>query len=85
MKVLYFSGTGNSLNVAKTLTENIYSISEMIRENRYEFSDDEVGIVFPVYCWNIPKIVKKFLEKMKIDRSMFLSSQQWPVMIMQQH
>jgi ferredoxin len=35
----------------------------MIRENRYHFEDDAIGLIFPIYGFGIPKIVRRFLEK----------------------
>lgn len=50
MKVLYFTATGNSLRVAKEIGGEPLSIPQMIKEGRYEFSDDKIGMVFP-YLW----------------------------------
>lgn len=66
MKILYFSGTGNSLFLAKQFNCELLSIPQMIKENRYEFEDDKIGIVVPVYYLKPPKIVKEFLENVTI-------------------
>ncbi|HEY8889711.1 MAG TPA: EFR1 family ferrodoxin [Clostridium sp.] len=63
MKVLYFTGTGNSLYVAKKLGGEYYSIPKLIKEGRYEFEDEKIGIVFPCYYGGVPKIVEEFLNK----------------------
>jgi ferredoxin len=63
MTILYFTATGNSLQVAKQIGGTLLSIPQMIKENRYDFSDDEVGLVFPIYGFGLPKIVRAFLEK----------------------
>ncbi|SPW41113.1 Uncharacterised protein [Enterococcus faecium] len=49
MTILYFTATGNSLYVAKRLGGKLISIPQMIKENKYEFSDERIGIVFPVF------------------------------------
>lgn len=66
MLVLYFSATGNSLYVAKKLSANVYSIPKAIKENNFTFSDDKIGIVFPVYENEAPKYVEEFLNKVKL-------------------
>ena len=66
MKILYFTGTGNSLYVAKSFKGELLSIPQMMKEKRYEFSDDVVGLVFPCYMFDVPPIVKRFLRDAKI-------------------
>ena len=66
MKVLYFTGTGNCLSVAKRFDAELLSIPQMIKNNIYEIEDDVVGIVYPVYAISIPDIVRKYLSKCKI-------------------
>lgn len=63
MKTLYFSATGNSLSVAKKIGGELLSIPQMVKEDRYEFTDDAIGIVFPVYSSRPPKMVENFLKK----------------------
>ncbi|WP_026884711.1 EFR1 family ferrodoxin [Clostridium akagii] len=67
--IYYFSGTGNSLKVAKNLAEKlghteVIPITSAIKENSgILFSSERVGIVYPVYIWGIPQIVSKFIKK----------------------
>ncbi len=63
MTILYFTATGNSLYVAKSLGGQLLSIPQMIKENRYEFTDSKIGIVFPLYEWSVPSLVADFLKK----------------------
>ena len=44
MTILYFTATGNSLYVAKRLGGKLISIPQMIKENKYEFSDERIGL-----------------------------------------
>ncbi len=67
MKVLYFTATGNSLHVAKTIGGDLLSIPQMIKDDNYEFSDDKIGIVCPLYSWSIPTYVAEFLKKCKFN------------------
>lgn len=68
--IFYFSGTGNSLYVAKKLSEKLnqplVSIADaMKRENFvYELKTAEPIIwVFPIYSWALPKMVTEFIKK----------------------
>ena len=63
MKVLYFTSTGNSLYVAKTIGAEYYSIPKLLNESQFDFEDEKIGIVFPVYFSGVPKIVEEFLNK----------------------
>ena len=50
MKILYFTSTGNSLYVAKSLGGEVYSIAKMLKRGKLEFKDEKIGFVFPVYA-----------------------------------
>ena len=67
MKLLYFTATGNSLYIAKRLGGEMYSIPQLMKENHYEFSDEKIGIIFPIYNWMVPDHVEKFLSKVKLN------------------
>lgn len=66
MKILYFTASGNSLYVAKRIGSECYSIPKLIKEGKYDFQDEKVGIVFPVYNGGVPKIVEEFLNSATI-------------------
>ncbi|WP_434084577.1 EFR1 family ferrodoxin [Lacrimispora xylanisolvens] len=63
MKILYFTATGNSLYVAKSLGGECYSIPKLLKEGQFEFEDEKIGIIFPTYNLGVPKIVEEFLNK----------------------
>ena len=63
MTILYFTSTGNSLQIAKRTGGALLSIPQMIKENKYHFEDDSIGLITPVYGFGLPKIVKRFLKK----------------------
>jgi flavodoxin len=50
MTILYFTSTGNSLYVAKQLGGKLISIPHCVKTNQYEFKDDVIGIVVPIYA-----------------------------------
>lgn len=64
--VFYFTATGNSLYVAKCIEEYPVSIPQAIK-NSSIYSDNQIGIVCPVYCGEIPNTVKEFLKKSKFE------------------
>ena len=65
MTVFYFTATGNCLYVAKQIGGTLYSIPQLMKEKKYKFKDDVIGIVYPCYAFGIPDIVKKFLKRVK--------------------
>ena len=62
MTTFYFTATGNSLYVAKTIGGKLYSIPQLIKNKQFSFEDEIIGFVFPIYNFGLPKIVKEFLE-----------------------
>jgi len=73
--IYYFTGTGNSLKVAKDLAIQLKD-TELIQisKNNLEAKTkaDKIGIVFPVYFSGLPLMVKDFLEKLKIDKKTYV-------------
>ncbi len=65
--ILYFSATGNckyvATRIAQSAGQDIVSIVDCVRECKYSFEGDSIGIVSPTYDWGLPSIVKEFLEK----------------------
>lgn len=63
MKILYFTASGNSLYIAKSIGGELYSIPQMVKEGTFEFTDEKIGIVFPLHAWSVPPYVSDFLRK----------------------
>jgi ferredoxin len=63
MLIFYFTATGNSLSVAKRIGGELLSIPQIIDRPELDFKDDAIGLVFPIYGYGPPKMVKRFLEK----------------------
>lgn len=61
--IFYFTGTGNSLYIAKQLEASPISIPQVIHQKSQEFSADSIGIVAPVYGHELPQMVKDFMKK----------------------
>lgn len=66
MKILYFTSTGNNLYISKQLGGELISIPQLMKERKYDIEDDVVGIVFPVFYANSPKMLREFIEKVNI-------------------
>lgn len=71
--IFYFTGTGNSLYVAKKTSEYNYdrmiSIAEEMKKEKLEYNlekDEAIGFVYPVYGWAPPKIVLDFIKRLNI-------------------
>jgi len=67
MTVFYFTSTGNCLAVAKRIGGTLISIPQVVDSNAIHYKDDVIGIVFPIYGFKTPKMVAKFLDKVKIE------------------
>lgn len=69
-KIYYFSGTGNSLSIAKELQNDltdkvtVMPISIFRDEETVQIDTDVLGFVFPVYFMDTPYIVKSFIKKL---------------------
>lgn len=64
--ILYFTGTGNSLYIARQLAGDnaeLLSIPQLVKEGRYELDADEIGIVYPVYGHMPPYMVREYIGK----------------------
>ena len=65
--IYWFSGTGNSLRVAKALQDGLddatlVPIARAVHEEAP--STDHLALVFPVYAWGPPKLVERFIGKL---------------------
>lgn len=74
--MLYFSGTGNCLRIARQLAEElqdtqIIPIAKAIKED-YRTSAQCVGLVFPVYAFCLPLIVSDFINKLSLPKNTYI-------------
>lgn len=67
MKILYFTATGNSLYIAKSLGGELLSIPQMEKTKTYEFTDDKIGLVFPIHAWGVPSYIVDYLKKVTFN------------------
>lgn len=67
--VYYFTGTGNSLQIANDIGKAL-SNSDVRKISEYKgdyINSGTLGIVFPVYCWGLPLIVVDFLKELNVS------------------
>lgn len=67
--VLYFTGTGNCLYVARQLAGKegeILSIPQLMRKKQFEIEADEIGLVYPIYGHMPPYLVREFIKKAQL-------------------
>lgn len=73
MKIFYFTGTGNSLYVAKRIGGELYSIPQMLKEGKREFAAEAIGFVFPCYAFGLPRLVSDFIRKSQFKADYFFA------------
>ena len=69
--VFYFTGTGNSLYIAKQIEKDPVSIPQVMRKDPLEFSAESIGVVAPVYGHEVPPMVKEFLRRGRFHTDYF--------------
>ena len=76
-EIYYFSGTGNSLHVAKELQKRINKtelipIVSLLDKNIIKTSAGTVGFVFPIHLAMVPAPVIEFLEKLDLKSAEYI-------------
>jgi len=77
--IYYFTGTGNSLVVARMLKNNIPD-SELVpiaglmlkEEKAVAPVNSNIGVVFPMYCGGFPNIVRRFLANSDFTKAKYV-------------
>jgi len=80
MKIYYFTGSGNSLDAAKRLSQSLdaslISVASMVDEDIINIDDNCIGIVFPVYFslnyTGIPLIIQRFIQRISSLRGKYI-------------
>jgi len=73
MTIFYFTATGNSLAVAKHIGGTLISIPQVVDSDNVHYNDDAIGIVFPIYWWSAPIMVRRFLDKVTLEADYFFA------------
>jgi len=79
VEIYYFSGTGNSLHIAKELQRlipeiKLISIVSLLGETTIETNTEKVGFVFPTYLTTVPAPVREFIGKLDLKSSKYIFS-----------
>ncbi len=81
--ILYFSGTGNSLQVAKDISDklagfDLIKLTSLRDEGKITVTANAIGIVFPVYYARLPLVVEEIVKKLECNKNIcFCSSNIW--------
>ncbi len=64
----YFSGTGNSLSVARSIKKHIkeselFPIIRCLKQKPIKVTAQRIGIIFPIHFMTVPRIVSEFLKE----------------------
>ena len=65
--IFYYTGTGNSLWIAKKTAEKLencelYSMTKTTQNELEKIEFDSVGFIFPVYIWGVPAPILNFIK-----------------------
>nr|WP_314466198.1 EFR1 family ferrodoxin [uncultured Clostridium sp.] len=66
MTILYFTATGNSLSVAKSIGGTLKSIPQLIQNGEYTIEDDVIGIICPCFGFSLPRLVSQYFSKAQL-------------------
>ncbi|MFX0077443.1 MAG: EFR1 family ferrodoxin, partial [Candidatus Hermodarchaeota archaeon] len=75
--IFYFTGTGNSLKIAKDLSERLEGstlipIASVWDIENFQTKSEKVGFVFPLYWSGLPKIVHDFIMNLNLNKSNYI-------------
>ena len=77
--IYYFSGTGNSLELARGIKKlcpeyMLVPIINMINTNNYRCSAENIGFVFPCHGFTAPSPVKRFIDNFIPEKAQYIFS-----------
>lgn len=75
--IFFFSGTGNSLSIAKRLADQfgeteLVPIAKASQQPDIIARTETIGFVFPVYFWGLPEIVENFVKKINLEKASYI-------------
>lgn len=76
-QIFYFSGTGNSLHVARELAKRLpettlVPIIGALKGDKIEARAETVGVVFPIHNLSLPVPVRQFLQRVDLTSADYL-------------
>ena len=71
--ILYFSGTGNSLFIARSLAQMLGDSLCHINNTPADLTQEKVvGLVYPVYTYDAPAVVKTFADTLVLNKDAYV-------------
>jgi ferredoxin len=73
-KIFYFTGTGNSLDLAQRLADGLggAEVERICGKPAKGTGFNCIGIIYPVYMWHMPLMVEDFLKDLEIDKNTYV-------------
>ncbi len=76
-EIYYYSGTGNSLHVARELHKclpetQLIPMVRLLNKKTIETKSETVGLVFPINLSSVPVVVRKFLRKLDLKSAGYI-------------
>ena len=72
--ILYFSGTGNSLAIARKIAEaindQVLPLTEAVQQDLT--NEQRIGLVFPTYDFNMPPAVRTLVPQLRISSKAYV-------------
>ncbi|HPQ36641.1 MAG TPA: EFR1 family ferrodoxin [Synergistaceae bacterium] len=72
----YFSGTGNSLYLARRLAASLegrsISMAEELRKNKVSCETEMLGLAFPLYYGGLPEMVERFAKTVDLSKVRYI-------------
>lgn len=77
--IIYFTGTGNSLAIAKLLAgkltqADVISAAEVLKRSIDRLVTDTCGFVFPVNCQDAPEIIRRVVKQISLPEEAYVYS-----------
>ena len=74
--IYYFTGTGNSLKVARVLSEKLEEcelipIAKIWQKEHLAATREKVGFIFPLHYYGLPKIIFDFIQKIDLEKTTY--------------
>ncbi|MFX1337176.1 MAG: EFR1 family ferrodoxin [Promethearchaeota archaeon] len=75
--IYYFTGTGNSLSIAKGIAaeledSEVIFMANLWKDDEITTNSEKVGFIFPMYFYGLPQIVYEFMEKINLDKAQYI-------------
>lgn len=75
--IYYFSGTGNSLFIAKGLAQKIpecelIPMAKALQQEHPVIQSDVIGLVFPLHYWGLPDFVVDFVKRCDFQKTPYI-------------